>query len=271
MRQAPVAPSPPTPAEVEALWHGWKQRADVRARDQLVLTYAPMVNYLATRKVRELPSHCELEDLISAGLVELVAAVDRFDPTRGVTFEQYVWTRITGAIMDELRRQDWAPRSVRSLAREVDDARDRWVARTGGRPPTDQELAKELDIDLSEVRTKLQALERTELLSLNNKTRRGHETLAIEIGDLLEAAPGNHEPERALLSKERLEVLRKAVAELSERERTVLELVHVRQLGGAEVGRRLGVGESRVSQILSSIRSRLKEELAAYDATASKH
>ena len=103
----------PSPETAEALWRAWITGGDAAARDRLVLSYAPMVKYLACRKVRELPAHCELDDLVSGGLVALIAAVDRFDPAKGATFEQYVWTRVSGAIMDELRRQDWAPRSLR--------------------------------------------------------------------------------------------------------------------------------------------------------------
>ncbi len=76
------------------LWRNWKERRDVRSRDRLVLAYAPMVRYIASRKVRELPAHCELDDLASAGLVALMEAIDRFDPTKGASFEQYAWTRV---------------------------------------------------------------------------------------------------------------------------------------------------------------------------------
>src|SRR6185437_1627369 len=115
--------SRPTAGTAEALWRAWIQNKDVAARDRLVLSYAPMVKYLACRKVRELPAHCELDDLVSCGLLALIAAVDRFDPAKGATFEQYAWTRVSGAIMDELRRQDWAPRSLRRNGRAIERAR----------------------------------------------------------------------------------------------------------------------------------------------------
>ena len=78
----------------------------MRSRDRLVLAYSPMVNYLASRKARELPAHCVLDDLISCGLIAILEAVDRFEPAKGATFEQYIWTRVAGSIVDELRRQD---------------------------------------------------------------------------------------------------------------------------------------------------------------------
>ncbi len=106
-----------TGAEAEALWRAWKDRGDSRSRDRLVLAYSPMVKYLASRKARELPSHCELDDLVSCGVVAIIEAVDRFDPAKGATFEQYAWTRVAGSIVDELRRQDRVSRSSRTLAR----------------------------------------------------------------------------------------------------------------------------------------------------------
>ena len=124
-----------TPSEAETLWRAWHTKGDAEARNQLILSYAPMVQYLASRKARSIPAHCEVDDLVSCGLMGLVAAVDRFDPTRGATFEQFAWTRVNGAIVDELRRLDWAPRSVRRNERETEQARDRFQAKEG-RPPT---------------------------------------------------------------------------------------------------------------------------------------
>jgi len=132
-----------TPSEAEQLWRSWKERRDARSRDRLVLAYAPMVRYIASRKVRELPAHCELDDLASAGLVALMEAIDRFDPVKGASFEQYAWTRVAGALLDELRKQDWASRSVRREGRRIERARDSFFARNGIMP-TEAELAVEL-------------------------------------------------------------------------------------------------------------------------------
>ncbi len=151
MRSTPTAGRRLTPAEAEALWRRWHDGRNRRSRDRLVLAYAPMVRYVAGRKARELPSHCELEDLASCGLVALMEAVDRFDPAKGATFEQYAWTRVVGAIADELRRQDWASRSVRRFGRRVDGARDEWIARNGS-APTETDLAGALQMDVSELR-----------------------------------------------------------------------------------------------------------------------
>lgn len=254
-----------TAQEAEALWRTWKTKQKVSARDQLVLSYTPMVKYLASRKVRELPAHCELDDLVSCGLVALIEAVDRFDAAKGATFEQYVWTRVSGAIMDELRRQDWASRSVRRLGRKIDRTRETWHVKHG-HAPSEAELAKELQIDVPELRERLEELERADLVSLNAPARGADEALPVEVGDTLEAPLGGHDPERYTMNAERASVVRNAIAQLSERERQILTLVHVNELQGAEIGRMLGVSESRVSQILASIRRKLREQVDDYDA-----
>jgi RNA polymerase sigma factor for flagellar operon FliA len=175
--------------------------------------------------------------------VALIEAVDRFEPLKGATFEQYAWTRVSGAIMDDLRRQDWASRSVRRIARQVERARDDFYVKTG-RFPNDEELAEKLEIPLDELRTHYEELDRAE------------------------APMGEHEPERATLASERSAIMREAISHLSEREQTILRLVHVEELQGAEIGARLGVSESRVSQILASARQKLRQHVQSYDLAA---
>ena len=250
--------------EAEGLWRAWSSRRDCSARDRLVLSYAPMVTYLASKKVRELPSHCELDDLASCGLVALIEAVERFDPKKGASFEQFAWTRVSGAIMDELRRQDWASRSVRHFARQIDSAREDFFIKNG-RSPSEPELADELSVPLSEIRKQLGELERAEVCSLNAPTRNGDESEMLEIGDTVENHELGSEPEQATLASERAAIVRDAISSLSERERMVLKLVHVDELQGAEIGARLGVSESRVSQILAGARQKLRARLVNYD------
>jgi RNA polymerase sigma factor for flagellar operon FliA len=255
-----------TAQQAETLWRAWTSARDTTARDRLVLSYTPMVRYLAAKKVRELPAHCELDDLASAGLVALIEAVDRFDPAKGATFEQYAWTRVAGAIMDDLRRQDWASRSVRRLARQVERAKDDFFVKNG-RFPTDEELAGKLELSLDELRTHFEELDRAELSSLNAPSRSADEG-DLEIGDTVEAPIGEHEPERATLAGERAAMMREAISRLSEREQTIIHLVHVEELQGAEIGARLGVSESRVSQILASARQKLRQQVQSYDVAA---
>jgi RNA polymerase sigma factor for flagellar operon FliA len=252
------------PEEAEALWRAWSERRDAASRDKLVLSYAPMVNYLASRKVRELPARCELDDLVSYGFIALIEAVDRFDPAKGATFEQYAWTRVSGSIIDELRRQDAASRTTRRTARKADRARDSFYA-LNGRQPTEQELATALEMELKELRERLAEASRADTASLNAPTRTSDASLPVEVGDTVRAPEGLHEPELGLLASERSTVLREAIAELSDREREVLALVHVHEVSGAEIGALFGVSESRVSQIMSGIRAKLRAALAGYE------
>ncbi len=254
----------PTAEEATALWRAAVKKGDTRARDQLVLLYSPMVNYLASKKARELPDHCELEDLVSCGLIALIEAVNRFDPIKGATFEQYAWTRVTGAIVDELRRQDWASRSVRRFGRKADRARDSFIAKNG-HAPSEAELAKELQIDVAELRDRAEDLDRADVVSLNSFARGTEDAVAVEVGDTVEAPAGDHDPELTLLLRERSSVVRRAIEGLSDREKTILSLVYVKHLPGAEIGRMLGVSESRVSQILSGIRQELKDKIERYE------
>ena len=253
----------PRPAEAEAMWRAWTERGDSSARDRLILSYAPMVRYLASRKVRELPAHFELEDLVSCGLLALVQAVDRFDPIKGATFEQYAWTRVSGAIVDELRRHDWASRSSRRLGREIEKVRDTFLVREG-RQPTEQELAGALKIEVRELRDRLQELDRADLVSLNAPAA-GSEDASLEVGDTLESPSLGVDPELAALLAERSSVLREAIGTLSGREREILTLLHVHHLKGAEIGELMGFSESRVSQILAGIRTKLKTQLSRYE------
>jgi RNA polymerase sigma factor for flagellar operon FliA len=256
-----------SPAEAEALWRNWTRRGDSRSRDQLVLAYAPMVRYIASRKVRELPAHCDVDDLASAGLVALVETIDRFDPARGASFEQYAWTRVAGALVDELRKQDWASRSVRREGRRIEQARDSFFARHGI-CPIEAELAAELGTTVDGLRATLEDIDRSDIASLNAPARGADDAAPAEIGETIQAPEGDHEPESTVLGADRSAAMRTAIAKLSERERNVLSLVHVQELPGAEIGRMLGVSESRVSQILSGIRTKLKHQLTTYDTAA---
>jgi RNA polymerase sigma factor for flagellar operon FliA len=256
-----------TTSEAEGLWRNWKEQRDSRSRDQLVLAYAPMVRYIASRKVRELPAHCELDDLASSGLVALMEAIDRFDPTKGASFEQYAWTRVAGSLVDELRKQDWASRSVRREGRRIERARDAFFARSGTMP-TEAELAAELGTTVEDLRTSIEDIDRSDVASLNAPARGADDSLPVEVGETIQAPQAELDPELSLLGADRNAAMRGAIARLSDRERHILSLVHVQELPGAEIGRMLGVSESRVSQILAGIRRKLKDQLDSYETAA---
>src|SRR5215218_9495107 len=161
-------------AEALALWKRYKATNDVRLRDRLIMTYAPLVKYIVYRKIREVPAHQEADDYISHGLEALITSIDRYDPSKGATLEQYLWTRIHGAVLDELRRQDWAPRSVRRFNRQVTTAARSFRA-IHHREPTDDELADSLAVSVDDLRDHRADLVRADVGSLHSATAEGGE------------------------------------------------------------------------------------------------
>src|SRR5689334_24021972 len=137
--------------ELLKLWRQYERLGDTRTRDRIILTLAPMVKFIVYRKVREMPPEAEAEDFISCGLEALIQSIDRYDPSKGATLEQYAWTRIHGAVLDELRRQDWAPRSVRRWERDMDKAVEEFTA-LHSRRPTSDELADAMGVTVAELR-----------------------------------------------------------------------------------------------------------------------
>jgi RNA polymerase sigma factor for flagellar operon FliA len=246
------------------LWRAWRDQRDVGARDRLILSFAPLVKFLAYRKARQLPSHCDIDDLISSGLVALTTAIEQWDPAKGANLDTYLSLRLTGAMVDELRRLDWASRSVRRWERSIGQARLQWQWRHG-RSPTLDELAGEIDVSPNELGARLVAVAKAEVLSTNVVVAES-DNETIELGDTLVALPDDHDPEASLLAGERIAVVRHAVESLPPRERYLLHLMYVEQLTGVEISRVLGVSESRISQLIRGIRRRLASEIADYEA-----
>ena len=147
------------------------------------MTYAPLVKYIVYKKVRELPARCEVEDFISCGLEALIASIDRYDPEKGATLEQFAWTRIHGAVLDELRRQDWAPRSLRRWERDIHKAREQFTA-LHGRRPTREELAEMLAISVEELRRRQDDIAVSDVTSLNTLVISDDETTVERIDTL---------------------------------------------------------------------------------------
>src|SRR4051794_20771318 len=163
-----------------ALWSEYKRTGDMQVRNRLVMTYAPLVKYIVFKKVRELPARCEVEDFISCGLEALIASIDRYDPAKGATLEQFAWTRIHGAVLDELRRQDWAPRSLRRWERDIARARDQFNT-IHGRRPNREELAESLAISVEELRRREDDIAVSDVTSLNTLVISDDETTVERI------------------------------------------------------------------------------------------
>jgi RNA polymerase sigma factor FliA len=243
-----------------ALWEEYRRTGNRSLRNRLVLTYVPLVKHVVYKKLRELPVSCEADELISCGIEGLIAALDQYDPDKGAGLEPYLWTRIHGAVLDELRRRDWAPRSLRRLERDIRRARDHFTG-AHGRPPTHQELADLVSLAPAELRDRLREIENSDLTSLSSLVVGEGET-AVELVDTLETEDETTDPEQMAEKSHAKSRFRRAFAELSEREREVAVLLYVKNLTLREIGEVLGVSESRVSQIHGQLKRRVRDRLA---------
>src|SRR6516165_6315047 len=148
--------------ETQQLWLEYRRTGDQKLRDRLILTYAPLVKYVAGRLGSGLPAHVDEGDLVSYGLLGLIGAIERYDPERDIKFETYAMARIKGAIIDELRALDWVPRSVRSRAREIERAIAELESRLG-RAPNDEEIATKIGISTEELEESLTDISRSSI------------------------------------------------------------------------------------------------------------
>jgi RNA polymerase sigma factor for flagellar operon FliA len=247
--------------ELQDLWRRYKASGDERARERLVVAYAPLVKYVAGRMGSGLPAHVEEADLISYGLGGLISAIERFDMTREIKFETYAITRIRGAIIDELRTLDWVPRSVRARARQFERVNMKLEARLQ-RAPTDEEMATELQISVEEFQEALLQISNSTIVALDELW-----TVSDSSGDqvsLLDTLPDHAAPDpQALVDQSELrDRIADAIAALPEREKLVVALYYYENLTLREIGEVLGVTESRVSQLHTKAVLRLRSKLA---------
>jgi RNA polymerase sigma factor for flagellar operon FliA len=250
-----------TTDESFALWEQYKASGDLALRNRLVLTYVPLVKHIVYKKLRELPASVELDDLLACGIEGLMHSIDRYDPAKGAALEPYLWTRIHGSVLDELRRRDWAPRSLRRFERDLKRARTTFTG-AHGRPPSKQELADMLSVTTAQLADKQHELRGSDLTSLSTLVMSEGDT-TIELIDTLESDDSSTDPEHNAAWAEAKRKFRGAFAQLSAREREVAVLLYVKNLTLREIGEVLGVSESRVSQIHAQLKGRIRERLSA--------
>jgi RNA polymerase sigma factor for flagellar operon FliA len=230
--------------------------------EQLIERHSPLVKRIAHHLLARLPSSVQLDDLIQAGLIGLIEASRNYDSSKGASFETYAGIRIRGSMIDEVRRGDWAPRSVHRNARRVQECVLQIERRTG-RDATDREVAGVMGVSLEEYHEIIQDSMCSKLFSLD-------ELLSGEDGAETPVPSAVASPLERIQRHDMREALANAIAELPERERLVLALYYDEELNLKEIGQVLGVSESRVSQIHSQAAIRLRARLTDWASTFSR-
>ncbi|MGI8407238.1 MAG: RNA polymerase sigma factor WhiG [Actinomycetota bacterium] len=229
-------------------WVDYKADGSGSARDLLILNYSPLVKYVAGRVAVGLPASVDQADLISYGIFGLIDAIDKYDQGRGIKFETYAISRIRGAIIDELRAIDWVPRSVRSKARTVEKAYS-LLENKFKRPPTDAEIAEEMEITLDELNAIYTQLSTVSLVALDElMSIDGERGDSLSLVDTLEDTK-TVSPTDAFESEEMKGILTEAINRLPEREKVVVTLYYFEGLTLAQIGEVLGVTESRICKM----------------------
>jgi RNA polymerase sigma factor for flagellar operon FliA len=243
--------------DVQQLWKDYRARPTTELRNQLVELYLPLVKYNAERIWSRLPEGVDLDDLISAGVFGLMDAIDAFDLDRGVKFETYCVPRIRGAMLDELRTMDWVPRLVRSKASKLEETRKSLEAQLG-RPPRPDEMAQKLGVTIEEYEKMSGDATAVSLVSLNKKWYETDSYKDVREIDILEDKKAE-DPTHRLQNRD---LMRLVTRGLNRNERLIIILYYYEDMTMKEIGATLDLSESRVSQMHSSIVSRLQQQLA---------
>jgi len=236
-----------------------KSKSEAREEAELVRAHTDLVKRIAHHLAARLPSSVDVDDLIQAGVIGLLEAARHYNGSRGASFETYAGIRIRGAMIDELRHNDWAPRSVHKRERQVAEA-IRHLEQETGRVARDPEIAERLKIGLQEYHAILSDAARCQVLSINHGGENGDEDH--------EVADSSHGPAEQLQQQEFRHELAQAIGDLPERERLVLSMYYERDMNLREVGAVLDVSESRVCQIHGQALLRLRSRLKAWKAEA---
>ena len=244
----------------EKLWQQFESKKDPSVKEQLVLKYISLVKYVAGRMMINLPPSVEVEDLESAGVMGLIDAIERFNRDYGVKFESFAIPRIKGAMLDELRKLDWVPRSVRSKSRELEKAIHQ-LENDLGRTPSDEEIARRMNLPMEDYFDLLREVSATALLSLDDSLF-ADDGSKTELHEVVEDE-SVEDPMAGINREEIKEMLIKYIDDLPETERLVIALYYYEELTLKEIGQVLQLSESRISQIhtktILSLRAKLKE------------
>ncbi|RKY84649.1 RNA polymerase sigma factor WhiG [candidate division KSB1 bacterium] len=248
--------------QLDPLWKEYVKKKNPEIKEKLVIKYISLVKYVAGRLMITLPPSVEIDDLESAGVMGLIDAIERFDPKYGVKFESYAIPRIKGSMLDELRKLDWIPRSIRSKTRELEKVIQQ-VENEKGRPATDEELSEKLNMSMDEYYDLLKEVGTTSLLSLD-EILYDNDGGKADLHEVIED-PAAKDAMEGINRDELKDMMIKAIDDLPEIERLVIALYYYEELTLKEIGQVLQLSESRISQIhtktILSLRAKLKEAI----------
>lgn len=241
-------------SEKKKLWDKYIKTKSPEIREQLIIEYVNLVNLVAGRMGMYLGYTVEYDDLVGYGIFGLIDAIDKFDLTKNVKFETYASLRIRGSILDQIRKMDWIPRTLRQKQKQMDAACVKLEAQYG-RPATDDEIAKELDITIEEYDNWKNEAQFTNLVSLDDYLEQGGDA-RMDVGNRR-----FEQPEQALEKQELKQMLVEALKTLTEKESSVITLYYYEDMTLKEISRVLSVSESRVSQLHTKALQKIKVQL----------
>ncbi len=246
------------PIDESALWLRWKEYGDQQAREAIILEYMRVVKYIAGRMAIHVPSSVEMDDLISWGVLGLLDAVDRYDHRQNVKFSTYATIRVRGAIIDQIRSLDWAPRSLRAMARKIGSARDK-LRQENGAEPMNVDIAEELGVPVEQVEDVIAQVQTAHVLALDDylPSESGEDGRR---GDMTSDAAALS-PEDMAREQEKQEHLVQAILRLPDQQQKVLNLYYYEELTLKEIGVVLDVSESRICQIHSAAMKALRKAM----------
>lgn len=242
----------------EKLWQEYIKKPTPELREQLIIEYAQLVKLVAGRLSMYLGHNVEYEDLVSYGIFGLIDAIDKFDAEKNVKFETYASLRIRGAILDQIRKMDWIPRTLRQRQRKIDDAIKQVEMRTG-KTASDEDIAREIGISDEELGTWQSQLKVTNVVSLSEFEETGPEPV-------MDATHNSHfaQPEDVVQEEELKQMLIDSLELLTEKERRVVELYYYEEMTLKEISRILEVSESRISQLHTKALVKMRKKMGPY-------
>jgi len=239
-------------------WDTYLQTRDQNLRNDIVLAYSNLVKVIALKMRGVYKNYAQLDDIVNQGIIALIDAVEKYDPSRSIKFETFASIKIKGAIIDFIRAQDWIPRRLRKVSSDLDEAYNRLYSQLG-REPTHAEVAKELNLSVEKLDRVMEQTYSFNLLSYEEVVWQKMSAAGEPADDSVEESP-----ERKLMEDELREKLAESIDGLGERERIVISLYYHEKLKLKEIAQVLGISESRVCQIHSAAIVKMKKNMREY-------